>query len=96
MGRKRRRKIGPIKYDVYEHEEGWKERRLVVGGKPVAGLNDKEKGHGPGKPERGRHIHIYLPGGYELKVYLDARWPPIQVKKSRAARKKQKKRRRAS
>ncbi len=66
-GRRRRRqrekreyRIGPIRVVVHVYEDGSKDRRLLVGRHLLLGFNDKEKEHGPGKPERGRHIHIYI------------------------------------
>ena len=90
---KKRKKLGPIKYDVYVDEKGRKSRRLLLGDKVVFGLNDYEKPHGE-KPERGRHIHLPLPGKWELKVYLNGRRPIIEVKESRAARRREEKRKR--
>ena len=89
---KKRRRFGPFVYDVYVDAKGAKSRRLLVWSRLLLGLNDREKAHGR-KPERGRHVHFYLPGGWELKVYLNGRWPIVTVKKTRAAKRQERKHR---
>ena len=91
---KRERRIGPIRVVTHVYEDGSKDRRLLVRKHLLLGFNDKEKEHGPGKPERGRHIHIYIPlFKREIKIYLDGRRPLVKIVKSRALERRARKKR---
>lgn len=87
LGGKSRTKIlgGAIKIDVIiDRVTGRKYRRIILGRRPVLGINGVEKSP-EGKPIRGRHIHFY---GLrkEYVVFLNGKRPLFSVKESRALR----------
>ena len=94
LGSKSRTRIlgGAIKIDVsIDRATGRKYRRIIVGRRPVLGINGVEKSP-EGKPIRGRHVHFY---GLrkEYVVFLNGKRPLFSVKESRALRRQKQRKR---